>query len=33
MVAWWNLFQDTIVVVDFGGVDGRGFGSLQMENV
>ena len=26
MVAGWNLFQGTIVVVAFGGIDGRGFG-------
>ena len=23
MVAWWNLFQDTIVAVAFGGIDRR----------
>ena len=31
MVAWCNLFQDTIVVVAFGRIDGRGFRNLQME--
>ena len=31
MVSWWNLFQAIIVVVAFGGIDGRGFGNLQME--
>ena len=23
MLAWWNLFQTTIGVVAFGGIDGR----------
>ena len=26
MVAWWNLFQGEILVVAFGGIDGRSFG-------
>ena len=26
MVAWWNLFQGTIVVVAFGEIDRWGFG-------
>ena len=33
MVAWWNLFQGTTVVVAFGRIDGRGFGmSLALLN-
>ena len=29
MVAWGNLFQDTIVVVAFGGIVVRGFGTFE----